>query len=737
MRKYCFLFLMVCVLGCFSGCGQTNQEKPGFGTGTNMGEYVYVPEFQNIGEAYEPNFFDSFGFDIREGELIYAIRQYSLDEPIHMHKTNLHTGKTEDVAIEYKRNPQMDNYAVGQAGFDGENRLHMIYKLVPVISEGTDASTQYEYRIYGENGGLEKNFDITEHIVVDNKSAEITACHVTKSGEVFCVLENDDKAEVIVLSGDELLARIDLENKRLLDMGPNYKNGCLLLLQTAGSDTLEIGLIDTSMATLKILFSKISRDVIGIIGADDKELLLNTEEVLYRYDISKKITEELLNWKDYDVRGEQVCFGQMTDKENLYFALSNGMYFAETLHLSLVPRAEVPKNELIVLATPTDIEGSMLAKMVASYNKYNGKYVIEPVQMKYENGEFFLDGKGFDQVILGEQCPDLVPLNQSLNVEKFALSGAFEDLSQYLNKSQKLQREDLQESILRAYTCGDRLLCIPSAFSFTNVLVGKQSLLGTESLNHISDLQALSLQNKEKKLFAKISRTELLNMGWKSFVDFEAGESNFDSAEFISFLKWLNTYSDELKTEPIDLKGYQDGRFLFREIWFDNVRECLVNVSLFGEKIFLQGYPGWGGASISATEALAIPTNSKQKEGAWDFIEYCLRYKKVNPLYSDFPTRKDMLQELFALAMRDTSNDKYYMEGVEIPISPATQEEINMLQDLIDRGLVAKEISKAWEKDIYNIILEEIDGYFSGQKSAEEVAKIIQSRVRIYLLERK
>ena len=39
--------------------------------------------------------------------------------------------------------------------------------------------------------------------------------------------------------------------------------------------------------------------------------------------------------------------------------------------------------------------------------------------------------------------------------------------------------------------------------------------------------------------------------------------------------------------------------------------------------------------------------------------------------------------------------------------------------------------------DITNIINEEAAAYFSGQKSAEDVAKIIQSRMQVYLSETK
>ena len=40
-----------------------------------------------------------------------------------------------------------------------------------------------------------------------------------------------------------------------------------------------------------------------------------------------------------------------------------------------------------------------------------------------------------------------------------------------------------------------------------------------------------------------------------------------------------------------------------------------------------------------------------------------------------------------------------------------------------------------YNEDIINIVNEEMDAFFTGQKSAQEVAKIIQNRAQIYVNE--
>mgnify|MGYP002496566384 CR=1 FL=1 len=70
----------------------------------------------------------------------------------------------------------------------------------------------------------------------------------------------------------------------------------------------------------------------------------------------------------------------------------------------------------------------------------------------------------------------------------------------------------------------------------------------------------------------------------------------------------------------------------------------------------------------------------------------------------------------------------------EVEIQPATQEDVDQVKDLVYNTTA---VSGAVSDDITNIINEEAAAYFSGQKSAEDVAKIIQSRMQVYLSETK
>ena len=72
-------------------------------------------------------------------------------------------------------------------------------------------------------------------------------------------------------------------------------------------------------------------------------------------------------------------------------------------------------------------------------------------------------------------------------------------------------------------------------------------------------------------------------------------------------------------------------------------------------------------------------------------------------------------------------------DGIEIELYAATQEEVDQLLELINNVTG----SLSFDQDIYNIIAEEVQPFFEGQKTAQDVASIIQSRATIYVNEQR
>ncbi|MCD7835540.1 MAG: hypothetical protein LUG83_02560, partial [Lachnospiraceae bacterium] len=144
----------------------------------------------------------------------------------------------------------------------------------------------------------------------------------------------------------------------------------------------------------------------------------------------------------------------------------------------------------------------------------------------------------------------------------------------------------------------------------------------------------------------------------------------------------------------------------------------------------LKGIPssdGQAGAWLDARgPRYAIPSNSSNKEGAWQFIEYVLLCDSGTVYESLYlPARTDeLLNRLQNIRPQILGDD-------EISELPEWTEEYNESF----YAIIENAYEDRTDDVIYEIILEEAQYYFNGVKTEQEVAKVIQNRIQLYLSE--
>lgn len=139
----------------------------------------------------------------------------------------------------------------------------------------------------------------------------------------------------------------------------------------------------------------------------------------------------------------------------------------------------------------------------------------------------------------------------------------------------------------------------------------------------------------------------------------------------------------------------------------------------------------------------------KKKEGAWEFLKYFLtqeyyeRQMEAGADHMYFPSRKDMYEVLCeelmqteaitdeAGAEQTVGKYEYYGGFSKMGREPLTEEEKEAVTQLIEGASYGNGVNY----EIRKIIEEETAPYFLGQKSADEVAKIIQSRAQTFVNE--
>ena len=225
-----------------------------------------------------------------------------------------------------------------------------------------------------------------------------------------------------------------------------------------------------------------------------------------------------------------------------------------------------------------------------------------------------------------------------------------------------------------------------------------------------------------------------------------------EGQEFIDLLEFIKEFPEEID-EAIYTDDYwesydsmwRDGKVLAQITTIVNFREYnYVEKGTFGEEITMIGFPceNGEGSAINANLQMAMSAKSSLKDGAWEFMRYYLTDEYQNEITYGLPISMKRMDELMMEATKVPtytdgdgneieSPDMYYVGGMEIVIDPMTEKEAQQLKEEI---LKIHNVY-SYDEKLIAIIQEETAGFFAGQKSAEQVAEIIQSRAQIYVNE--
>lgn len=493
----------------------------------------------------------------------------------------------------------------------------------------------------------------------------------------------------------------------------------------------------------------------GMIGAVDSSLYFNASGSVYAYDLNTKESTEKLNWINSDINYSRI--GNITllpDGRMVTMEYDRNWSKANVMFLSPKPEDEITEKYLLTYASiyPDDT----ISEAIIQFNKRSDEYRIQMVDYsKYNTEEDWEAGyKQLNNDIVSGNIPDIISMN-GLPYNNYVSKGILADLTKLMSENTTFNKDEYLENILNATAVDGKIYSIIPYFDVTTV-VGKTENVGSEMGWTIADLKALMQKYPDAAPFSEMSRSDVLvqfsRLALDDFINFATGECKFTQQGFKELLEFINTFPEEIDWESIYGEGdwwelyesqYRENRTLLSVqglYGYDVVRDIVNN---FGEDFTFVGFPmnDGIGSAINPMLEVSISSKSNHQDACWDFVKYLLSEEYQKQITWDFPIRKDCLDELKKDAM---TADDYEEGGVEIyPDSdiatpyyydyskPLTQELVDKVDNLLNAvSSVARD-----NTEIMDIIQEEAGAYFAGQKSAEAVAEIIQSRVQIFVNE--
>lgn len=496
------------------------------------------------------------------------------------------------------------------------------------------------------------------------------------------------------------------------------------------------------------------------------DLVLVNNTGVYGYNVGTEEPTLIMNYINSDLatyRLRYICF---KDSEQ-FIAMYNDIIDYEN-HVATFTRVapeDVPDREamtIVTYGTNTDI-----TKAVIDYNKASEKYkiLIEDYSAYATNEDWYAGITRLNNDIISGKIPDIiVASNEQIPLENYASKGILADFYELMDNDETIQREDYAENVFKAYEMDEKLYELPTKFYIWTVF-GKTSIFGEDYSLTWEELKAVQAKYPEAEVFSEMTKTNALSnalmFSYSELVDEATGECHFNTDTFKKILEYANTYPaeinwDELYSDDDYWLKYQSRYIEDRTLLFLNTIYSIYEAWTYSFRNFTEpstpvGFPtdNGQGSAIAALESFAI-TSKGQVEGAWEFVkQFISKDAQMMPEdterygYWGIPILKEAIeQQAKTITTKpfwiDENGEKVeYDETVwvgeqEIKLEPATEEEAQRWVDFILS--VDKKGGYGYEQAM-EIISEEVEAYFSGQKSVDEVAGIIQSRMDIFISE--
>lgn len=451
-----------------------------------------------------------------------------------------------------------------------------------------------------------------------------------------------------------------------------------------------------------------------------------TEERLFHLSTAGLCETDIVSW-------------QMNDDE---IRIVDNYTGANNTEVTVISKGESEKITLRIAVMSLD---ESTRSIISSFNRYSDSIQLEPV-VYAENYDFDSGMEQLRMEVMQGKAPDII-FTDGIDYEMLATKGAFENLYNNIKEDSELTKNEIVKSVLESYEEDENLYVIAPTFIIHTMWGGQSNVEDVSGISLDELTEFLNAKGKNiNSIYGLATGDEsalkaLTAMELDSFIDWNDGTCNFECEEFYNLLEIVKNY-----------EGANIGGSLYNAIRSENViftfgtinsvEDYCMQCEIYGEKVGFIGYPtdsGFGSA-IGLINPVAINSKSENKEAAWEFVKYYVINCETTGFPVYVPKYEKMLNESLEIqyfnggdAPEKIAKASYSEpEGISLYVYNADSEDVEAVRKLVEKTNRKYE----YETDIQLIIEEEAAAFLQNQKTEQETAKIVQSRVSLFLEEK-
>lgn len=529
-----------------------------------------------------------------------------------------------------------------------------------------------------------------------------------------------------------------LDQPIISDLGglPHFRvNDQLYLLTEEGAAPLDLETFQLGQA--------FELNASHVYSSNDGHFLYDKQNRLIEVNPAIGNETERFDWMDvalsYSSMGSP--FGLENSKGELFYITSNG--------LVKVSPAMVPVKKVLTLACFGDTGAesyeyfqqagappySMSLKLrdsIIRFNNSDPEYRIEIKPLLYNN-----ESERDRLLIELATSEDIDILDTSFLPDGALDAGLLADMLPMIDADETISREDFIPSLLQAMMKHGGLYEYTDKFTLVTLLARPELFPGRESWT-VNQIEELIAQHPEcAPLWQSMNREMIVTVvSWAAtaeFIDWESASCSFDSRAFQDWLRLLKKLLDD--------KSPQDEEKLMA-FCYDFASDAGFSSRYpFQSDYAVAGFPSTEGtgsyllklgssagesrSTVGQNTRIGIMASSKHQEGAWRFVRTLMMSESEEDQSISFgiPASRERFERVIDSSL--SNNGEF--QGLAMFNADDAQrlrEQVYGTTKLIHT-----------DEQILLVMQSEINAFLDGQKSAEEAAKQIQSRLSLYLAE--
>jgi len=500
-----------------------------------------------------------------------------------------------------------------------------------------------------------------------------------------------------------------------------------------------------------------------VAGAD--KLFASNTTGIYSFDLDSKEKREVLVWKDTAIEVSIYSVGQVIVlSEDAIFCLgySYSSTASEVKLALLTPQAENPNvgKQIITMAGVGISDDPAVQKAVYEFNNASTEYRIEvqdflddydvsTTEGAYSAAVSEMNKTVYMEMLSGEG-PDIIYGSSGMSFSLYESKGLLVDLYTLMEKDSTFNKEDYLPNIMNLCEKDGHLYKMPTGFLIQG-FGGTQSVIGERIGWTVDEFNKMvnSLPSGVMPL-ANLTQSDLitgsLNESMDSFVDMDTLKANFDSDEFCQLMNFAKLYGRVDNGDMENGEIYVDeqtlaknGELALTYCYISDPSSYNQTVTIFGEPVSIVGFPSSTktGPLCYAGAMFAISSESANPAAAWEFVKTFISAdaQKTVSENSEIPVMTTVFEEQIGKALNpeaSSATDNGVVVDYTLGSETMSEESAQAYRDLVNN----LDTLYTLDQDILAIVLEEVPAYFNDQKTAKEVAGIIQNRAQTLVDER-